>query len=259
MKRKLSPSNPFPINAKAHFWEVLKAEGKSDLHLDFGAHDGKIITELVRTGVVIRAIGLDANSEVVKKSQQSLPDNVELLTITVGEKLPFPDETFSSVSLFGVLEHVHDQDKLLGELNRVTKNGGLFVVAVPGKHFFSFMDMGNWKFVFPRIHKFFVSTWKGKEYYQARYAANKDGLIGDIEAEKAWHQHFTKSELAILLRKYSFETIAIDGFGFFWRVLRNVRYFSPQLIKKFIDRLVLADQKMFSSAEIWVISRKFEQ
>jgi ubiquinone/menaquinone biosynthesis C-methylase UbiE len=256
MNRKLSPSNPFPINAKAHFWEVLNDNGKSQLHLDFGAHDGKAIIDLVRTSVVKKAIGLDANSEVVIRSQPSLPANVELMTITVGEKLPFPDETFSSVSLFGVLEHIYDQDKLLKELNRVMKKGGLFVVAVPGKHFFSFMDMGNWKFVFPRTHRFFVTTWKGKEYYQSRYAANKDGLIGDIEAEKAWHQHFDKKELANLLSKYSFETVAVDGFGFFFRVLRNIRFFSPQFIKKLIDRLVLADQKMFSSAEIWVIARK---
>ena len=256
MKIKLSPSNPFPINAKAHFWEILNDNGKSELHLDFGAHDGKVITDLVRTGVVKKAIGLDANTEVVKKSQDLLPENVELITIIVGEKIPFPDETFTSVSLFGVLEHVHDQDKLLKELYRVTKKGGLFVVAVPGKHFFSFMDMGNWKFVFPGVHKFFVTTWKGEEYYKNRYAANKDGLIGDIEAEKAWHQHFAKQELQKLLNQYSFETVAVDGFGFFWRVLRNIRYFSPGFIKKIIDKLVLADQKLFSSAEIWVITRK---
>ena len=256
MKKKLSLTNPFPINAKSHFWEVLHENGTSELHLDFGSHDGKAIAELVKSGVVKKAIGLDANSEVVKKSQGSLPANVKLVTIIVGEKIPFPDETFTSVSLFGVLEHVLDQDKLLKELNRVTKKGGLFVVAVPGKHFFSFMDMGNWKFVFPGTHKFFVTTWKGKEYYQNRYATNKDGLIGDIEAGKAWHQHFAKKELQTLLGKYSFETIAVDGFGFFWRVLRNIRFFSPGIIKKLIDKVVLADQKLFSSAEIWVITRK---
>ena len=108
MKSNFSPSNPFPISAKAHFWEMLNQDGKSQLHLDFGAHDGKTIIDLVRNGVVKKAIGLDANSEVVKRSQPSLPENVELVTITVGEKLPFPDETFSSVSLFGVLEHIED-------------------------------------------------------------------------------------------------------------------------------------------------------
>jgi SAM-dependent methyltransferase len=256
MKTKLNSSNPFPINAKAHFWEILNEGEKSELHLDFGAHDGKAIIDLVRTGVVKKAIGLDANSEVVKRSQPLLPENVELVTINVGEKLPFPDDTFSSVSLFGVLEHIYDQEKLLKELNRVTKKGGLLVVSVPGKHFFSFMDMGNWKFVFPRIHRFFVTTWKGKEYYERRYAANKDGLIGDIEAEKAWHEHFGKKEIQALLAKYSYETLAVDGFGFFWRLLRNIRFFSPVVIKKFIDKLVLVDQKMFSSAEIWVIARK---
>ncbi len=256
MKIKLNSSNPFPINAKAHFWELLNENEKSELHLDFGAHDGKVIIELVRTGVVKKAIGLDANTEVVKSSQPLLPPNVELVSITVGQKLPFQDETFSSASLFGVLEHIHDQDKILNELKRVTKKGGLIVVAVPGKHFFSFMNMGNWKFVFPRIHRLFISKWKGENYYQSRYAANKDGLIGDIEAKKAWHQHFGKKELEYLLKKYSFETVAVDGFGFFWRLLRNIRFFSPQFLKRLIDRVVLADQKMFSSAEIWVIARK---
>ena len=130
MKKKLSLSNPFPINAKSHFWEVLNEDGTSELHLDFGSHDGKAIAELVKSGVVKKAIGLDANSEVVKKSQGSLPANVELCTITEGEKIPFPDETFTSVSLFGVLEHVLDQDKLLRELNRVTKKGGFFVLPI---------------------------------------------------------------------------------------------------------------------------------
>jgi ubiquinone/menaquinone biosynthesis C-methylase UbiE len=256
MKQKLSPSNPFPINAKAHFWELLHVEGTSELHLDFGSHDGKAIAMLVKSGVVKKAFGLDANSDVVKKSQGTLPANVELVTITVGEKIPFPDDTFTSVSLFGVLEHVLHQDKLLKELNRVTKKGGLFVVAVPGKHFFSFMDMGNWKFVFPSAHKLFVTTWKGIEYYQNRYAANKDGLIGDIEAGKSWHQHFAKQELQNLLGQHGFQTIIVDGFGFFWRVLRNIRYFSPGGVKKIIDKLVLVDQKFFSSAEIWAIARK---
>ncbi len=91
MKKNLSPANPFPINAKSHFWEVLHEGGTSELHLDFGSHDGKAIAELVKSGVVKKAIGLDANSEVVKKSQGSLPSNVELVTIIVGEKIPFPD------------------------------------------------------------------------------------------------------------------------------------------------------------------------
>ena len=38
MKQKLSSSNPFPINAKAHFWEVLHDDGISELHIAFLAH-----------------------------------------------------------------------------------------------------------------------------------------------------------------------------------------------------------------------------
>ena len=192
MKITLSPSNPFPIDAKAHFWELLNDNVKYELHLYFGAPDGKTIIELLKTGVVKKAIGLDANSEIVKKSKPLMPSNIDLITISVDQKLPFPNDTFSSVSLFGVLEHIYDQGKLLRELNRVTKKGGIMVVSVPGKHFFSFLDMGNWKFVFPQIHRLFITIFKGKVYYESRYLSNKDGLIGDIEAKKAWHQHFSK-------------------------------------------------------------------
>jgi SAM-dependent methyltransferase len=256
MKTALSPENPFGMDAKGHFWEILKKAGGSHSHLDFGAHDGQMLRTLVASGVVAHAVGLDANSKVVARARDSMPDTIELRVIVKGAPLPFADAVFSSSSIVGVLEHIHDQARVLRELNRVTADNGLFMIAVPGKHFFSFLDMGNWKFVFPRAHRIFYQMAYGKEKYASRYTANSDGLIGDIEAEKAWHEHFSKSDLRDILQVHGFEVLEIDGFGFFNRILMNFRYFLPGFTKKLLDPLIVLDKKLFSSAEIWAIARK---
>jgi SAM-dependent methyltransferase len=48
-----------------------------------------------------------------------------------GELLPFPDQSFESVLCNQVLEHVFAPDRLLGEINRVLKPGGLMLLTVP--------------------------------------------------------------------------------------------------------------------------------
>lgn len=248
--------NPFGLDAKGHFWEILRKVGGSSLHLDFGAHDGQMLQRLAGTGLIANGVGLDANSEVVTKSRTSLPANVQLQIIKKGAPLPFADAYFTSASIVGVLEHIHDQARILNELNRVTKDDGLFMIAVPGKHLFSFLDMGNWKFVFPRLHRVFYQVAFGRQAYATRYLANSDGLIGDIEAEKAWHEHFSKAELRSLLAVHGFKVLEMDGYGFFNRALMNARYFLPGVLKRFLDPIILLDKKLFSSAEIWAIARK---
>jgi SAM-dependent methyltransferase len=155
-----------------------------------------------------------------------------------------------------VLEHIFDQGHIIEEIKRVTRPGGEILFAVPGKHLFSFLDMGNWKFAFPKTHRVFYKLTHSEAEYVSRYTANKDGLIGDIEAEKSWHQHFSQTELKELLAKHGLEVIESDGFGFFNRVLMNLRYFLPTFLKTLIDPIVRLDAKWFHSAEIWVIVRR---
>jgi SAM-dependent methyltransferase len=256
MRTPLSAENPFGLDAKGHLWEVLKRLGASERHLDFGAHDGQMLRRLAQTNAIGSGVGLDANSKVVARAKPSLPSNVDLQLIKKGAPLPFPDHHFTSSSIVGVLEHIHDQSRILNELHRVTAEGGIFMIAVPGSHLFSFLDMGNWKFVFPRLHRLFYSRTFGRDAYVARYTANADGLIGDIEAEKAWHEHFSKPKLCSLLDAHGFDVLEVDGFGFFNRFLMNARYFLPGGTKKLLDPVITLDKKLFSSAEIWAIARK---
>jgi SAM-dependent methyltransferase len=48
-----------------------------------------------------------------------------------GYHLPFRDESFDCVIASEILEHLHDDDRSLGEIRRVLKPGGLLAVTVP--------------------------------------------------------------------------------------------------------------------------------
>jgi SAM-dependent methyltransferase len=256
MKTQLSEKNPFGLNAKGYLWERFARNSPSPLHLDYGAHDGRMIQLLVESGMVDEAVGVDLNSAVVERAAPYLPSNVKLFAVNKNVVLPFSDGSFHSVSMVGVLEHIYNQGHIIEELKRVTRPGGEILFAVPGKHIFSFLDMGNWKFVFPKAHRWFYMLTHAEAEYVSRYTANKDGLIGDIEAEKSWHQHFSHAELKDLLEKHNLEVIDRDGFGLFNRVLMNFRFFLPAKLRPLIELLVRLDAKWFDSAEIWVVVRK---
>jgi SAM-dependent methyltransferase len=51
--------------------------------------------------------------------------------------LPFPDGEFDGAVLDNVLEHLERPEPLLGEIHRVLKAGGTFVVGVPGERGFA--------------------------------------------------------------------------------------------------------------------------
>ena len=262
MKLKLSSDNPYELirgskfnGAKAYLVEKFRKE-KSDFHLDFGAHDGELIATLKEKDLIISGVGLDANRDVVEDNCKAMPVGVALQSIATNDRIPFDDDTFSSVSIIGVVEHVVDQSRLLKELHRVLKPGGIILVAVPGQHFFSWLDMGNWKFVFPKLHELYIVRTKGRQYFERQFSKNPNGLYGDVEKEKFWHEHFTKNHLADLMQNCGFSIEDMDGFGLFNRVLCNLSFFAPQFTRKYLSYLIRVDAKYFSAAEIWVLAQK---
>jgi SAM-dependent methyltransferase len=259
MKTKLSPENPFGPHPKGYLWEVLRRRSRSGggvaRHFDYGARDGSMLRILSETGVIAEGVGVDLDADVVQANEHKLPRNVVLKAVQKNPVLDFPDGAFDTVSIIGVVEHIHRQEPVLRELRRVLKSDGELIVAVPGKHFFSFLDMGNFKFVFPRIHRWFYTWRHGAAQYHERYVECRNGLIGDIEVEKRWHQHFSFGELRGLLESCGFEVTAEDGFGFFNRVLINLAYFLPGPLKRGMNALVDLDARLFHRAEIFVSAR----
>jgi len=206
-----------------------------------------MIRTLVETGCAVSASGVDINRGVVEDNATGMPPGADLQSIERGRQLPFPDSVFETASLLDVIEHVADQGAVLKEIHRIT---------VPGKHLFSFLDTGNLKFRFPQLHRTLYLRRHSLEEYERRYVNNPDGLIGDIERDKAWHQHFSHKELRLLLEDSGFHVVNMDGSGFFSRLFLPLRLISPGLFSDFWDRLLRLDARLFASTNLFCIAEK---
>ncbi|MCE0504216.1 bifunctional 2-polyprenyl-6-hydroxyphenol methylase/3-demethylubiquinol 3-O-methyltransferase UbiG [Roseivivax sp. GX 12232] len=95
--------------------------------LDLGCAGGFMAEALARRGA--RVTGIDPAEEALAAARAHAAEGG--LTIRydqgVGEALPYGDASFDSVVCVDVLEHVQDLDKVLAEVARVLRPGGLFL------------------------------------------------------------------------------------------------------------------------------------
>jgi len=89
--------------------------------LDFGCATGGYSLELRKLG--FQCVGIDINEEYVKIAQEK---GVE--AYIVKEQLPFDNDSFDTVIMFEVLEHVQDTGEILEEAKRVAKKNILITV-----------------------------------------------------------------------------------------------------------------------------------
>lgn len=254
MHTEINPDNPYRYDRWCFAWEYVPSG--TGAHLDFGCNKGEFLNKLTDKKIV-RLVGVDVSEEAVKQGHELFPE-LEIIKIQESRSLPFDDAAFDSVTVLDVLEHVHEQAELLAEVNRVLKDGGKLIVTVPGQHLFSFLDMGNFKFRFPRLHRWYYCLKHSREEYEYRYVSNPDGLIGDISARKRWHEHFNRPKLQRLLTGAGFSVIDFDGTGFFGRVIGNVGHFLKWLkpAQRAFAKLQSIDNRLFESTNLFCVAEK---
>lgn len=254
MNTRITPDNPHGYNRYGFAWQNVPLGGEA--HLDFGCNDGAFLATLKSKGIG-RLVGVDVSQDAIRKARERLAD-IEAIHISQGAALPFEDGTFASITALDVIEHIAEQGVVLDELNRVLKDDGMLVVAVPGQHIFSFLDAGNLKFRFPRLHRRYYCWRYSKAEYEQRYVSNPDGLVGDISAEKRWHEHFSRAKLERLLNKSGFAVVAFDGTGFFSRIIKIVRFLFGRLrpLQPVFRKIEALDSKSFESSNLFCVARK---
>jgi len=114
--------------------EVLKRVDGETILLDVGAGSGRV-QQMNFRGVVKEVWGIDLDERALTNP---FLDNA---LVGSAESMPFfRDESFDMVISNNVLEHVTKPDSLFKEVNRVLKNGGLFITKTPNKyHYFALM------------------------------------------------------------------------------------------------------------------------
>ena len=101
--------------------------------LDLGCSPGHVAMALINAGFDV--YGIDLNAEYQKKyPSQSWVDRLKIKHVAFEhEPLPFPDAFFEYIVFTEVLEHIAVTDplKILLEIKRVLKPGGLMVLSTP--------------------------------------------------------------------------------------------------------------------------------
>jgi ubiquinone/menaquinone biosynthesis C-methylase UbiE len=99
-------------------------------YLDVGCGNG-FITELVAPGFH-EIVGIDVEEERLKEFRAHVNGRINYqISVMSAAKMGLPDEFFSFITCFEVLEHVADLDATAREIIRVCRPGGIIVISVP--------------------------------------------------------------------------------------------------------------------------------
>ena len=119
--------NPVRFN---YFKKSLETNFKSGFRnkkaLDVGCGGGLLSEELSKIG--LHVTGVDPSKESISIAREhAVKSGLKIeYKESCGEKLPFDDSVFDMVFCCDVLEHVSDVRKVISEISRVLKKGGMF-------------------------------------------------------------------------------------------------------------------------------------
>jgi 2-polyprenyl-6-hydroxyphenyl methylase/3-demethylubiquinone-9 3-methyltransferase len=108
-------------------WFDSHIDWDAKMVLDLGCAGGFMAEAMTNKGANVTGIDPAAQAIAAATARAKQMDQSIQYDVGVGENLPYPDNHFDAVVCVDVLEHVADLAKVLAEVARVLKPGGLFL------------------------------------------------------------------------------------------------------------------------------------
>src|SRR5262245_42136577 len=176
--------NPVRVGyAKKKILGELKWNPKGKKALEVGCGGGILCEEIALMGFETSGIDPSTHSlEVAKSHARNSALNIDYSEGT-GESIRFPDQSFDIVFCCDVLEHVRDLPKVISEISRVLKPGGVFCFDTLNRTFVSklvaikiWQEWKRWAFMPPNLHvwEMFIKPSELKELFGLKGLEWKD-------------------------------------------------------------------------------------
>jgi 2-polyprenyl-6-hydroxyphenyl methylase/3-demethylubiquinone-9 3-methyltransferase len=152
--------NPVRVGyAKRILFDELKIDPRGKTALEVGSGGGYLSEEIARMGFAVTGIDPSGNSlRAAVEHARSAGLEITYAAGT-GESIPCRDRAFDAAFCCDVLEHVRDLPKVISEISRVLKPGGVFVFDTLNRTWISKLaaikvsqQWKRWAFMPPDLH-----------------------------------------------------------------------------------------------------------
>jgi ubiquinone/menaquinone biosynthesis C-methylase UbiE len=165
--------------------------------LDAGCSYGYGTIHYSRKAKKTTGIELDSLSiEVAKKKYPAIEFHNGSL-----EELPFGDESFDTIIMADVFEHVHNRQKVLDELFRVMRAGAYVIITTPHTGLFAFLDPYNHGYYLKKYFgPIYTALFKAVRFFKGK---KPEGNSNPSHNEK--HHHFSYGDFIEMLDNSEFK------------------------------------------------------
>jgi 2-polyprenyl-6-hydroxyphenyl methylase / 3-demethylubiquinone-9 3-methyltransferase len=129
--------NPVRLSYFKRILNEIRLETFSQKALEVGCGGGILSESIAKMGFI--TTGLDPSERSIECAREhSIKEGLSITYVTgYGEEIPFQDNSFEVIFCCDVLEHVRDLPKVISEIARVLKQGGIFFYDTMNRTFLS--------------------------------------------------------------------------------------------------------------------------
>jgi 2-polyprenyl-6-hydroxyphenyl methylase/3-demethylubiquinone-9 3-methyltransferase len=189
--------NPVRIAYSKKIIDRLKMDPEGKYALEVGCGGGILCEEIAGTG--FNTTGIDPSEQsLITASKHAAESGLKISYIKgTGESLPFRDGIFDIVFCCDVLEHVQDLPKVISEISRVLKPGGVFIYDTFNRTCLSrlvaikvMQEWKRWAIMPPHLHEWemFIKPEEIKLLLHENHLIWKEhtGIMPDISVLRIW-------------------------------------------------------------------------